>query len=337
MTVLLELWTGRLLRRLGVRGVLVGALFLVTLGSSLYLMGSSSVPVMLAAAALRGMGFGMSLVVTGLLIAVAAPDTRRGEAVGYYGLASALPGVVAPSLGLRLFSTVGFPVVFVLAAAAGLFGAASALPVRRSLPGSARPTVRIRSALRERHLLVPFVTLGLTTSTYGGLMTFAPLTLSAAGLGSGVVFFFVFGVTRTFSRWLAGLTGDRIGAHRVVVVGLVPAFIGAATLAISQQPAAVVVGALLYGLGFGAVLNGTYVWMLEQLPRAQYGLASTLWNFGFDGAVAVSSLLLGLLATGGGYRAVFWTLPLPLAGALLVAAGTRGGTATDPRAGSVLG
>jgi len=129
---------------------------------------------------------------------------------------------------------------------------------------------------------------------------------------------------RSFSRWVAGLIGDRIGAYRVVLAGLVPALVGAGALAISQRPAAIVAGAVLYGVGFGAVLNGTYMRMLEQVPRTRYGVVSTLWSLGFDGALAVGGLLLGLLATSRGYRSVFGALPVPLAAALVLTICDRG-------------
>ena len=82
----------RALATWGTRAVLVVGLLFLGLPAPLYLL-SNALPWVLALSALRGIGFGV-LTVTGSAAAARLVDpSRRGAAIGAYGLAVALPSL----------------------------------------------------------------------------------------------------------------------------------------------------------------------------------------------------------------------------------------------------
>jgi predicted MFS family arabinose efflux permease len=74
-----------------------------------------------------------------------------------------------------------------------------------------------------------------------------------------------------------------------------------ATAAWLSGPVALV-GAAMFGAGFGAVQNTTLVLMLE---RADSGTASTAWNIAFDGGQGIGAIGFGMLISGLGFSSTF--------------------------------
>ncbi len=97
---------------------------------------SAALPWVLAWSAVRGIGFGVLTVCGSSAVAELIEPARRGAGIGAYGLAVAVPNVLAMSAAPWLVETVGYWPVFVLAAA----------PVA-GLPAG----VRLAARIDERH------------------------------------------------------------------------------------------------------------------------------------------------------------------------------------------
>ncbi len=108
-----------LMNRLGSPPVL--ALGLTLLGApALLLLASGRVAIIVAVSLVRGLGFGLLMVVTSTLVASLVPRERRGEAVGLSGVVCCVPGVVALPSGVWLAGHFGYSVVIGIAAVAAL-------------------------------------------------------------------------------------------------------------------------------------------------------------------------------------------------------------------------
>lgn len=105
-----------LLRRLGWRTVLILGMVLMGV-PSLATAFSSELWWVLACSVVRGMGFGVLTVCGSAAVAELVEPWRRGAGIGAYGLAVAVPNVLALSLSPWLAETVGFWAVFVVGAA----------------------------------------------------------------------------------------------------------------------------------------------------------------------------------------------------------------------------
>ena len=74
--------------------------------------------------------------------------------------------------------------------------------------------------------------------------------------------------------------------------------------ALSTQGYALLGGALLFGAGFGALQNATLLLTMQRVPKGEYGLGSTLWNFAFDAGTGTGALLFGFVVGLAGFA---WT------------------------------
>ncbi|PLS84098.1 MAG: MFS transporter, partial [Actinobacteria bacterium] len=89
--------------------------------------------------------------------------------------------------------------------------------------------------------------------------------------------------------------------------------LGVATLA--QGGLALLVGATLFGLGFGALQSATLVMVMARVSKDEYGLGSTLWNAAFDAGTGLGAFLFGFVVGASGFSVAFY-----LCAALLLAA-----------------
>jgi predicted MFS family arabinose efflux permease len=295
--------------RHGLGPVLAGGLFLLGAPSPLYVLGDGVVWLS-AVSAVRGAGFAVLTVLGAVLAAQVAPADRRGESIGLYGLAIAVPNLVAVPAGVALVLGGHATWLAWLAASPVL-----ALPM---VPGLAR---RVHwegaaggsSRAAVRAALLPSVVLLLVTLAGGGLMTFLPIERPDGALAT--VALLLFGVTGALSRWRAGLLADRTGTRVLLPAAMVVAAVGLAAVALGLGTAdvAVLAGAAAFGAGYGAVQNLTLVAAFARAGEGGSTAASALWNASFDAGTAVGALALGLVAAGVGLP---WTYVL-VAGVLL--------------------
>ncbi|WP_238580784.1 MFS transporter [Streptomonospora alba] len=340
-TVLTQLAMPWLLNHGGYRWTFpVGALLLGV--PAPLLLATTDIAPLLAVSAVRGIGFGMATVAGSALAARLVPSEQLGRATGYYGLAVGLPNVFFLSTGVWAALNLGFATVFWIAAAGPVLGAAAAVGIwllagngtvgdtaqagGRSGDAEAAdaPTgLRLHAALG-----VPLLAMLAPAIASSAIVTFLSIPLSEA---STVVFtaLLAFGVMSVCGRWAAGSLTDRHRRPVLLVYGSVAAVAGMAFTAAALWPAgegwsgpgtlgavAAVVGAGLFGAGFGAVQNDTIVIMFRRAGARSYGTASAVWNIGYDAGTGLGSLILGVAIQAAGYGVAFAAMGAALAACL---------------------
>ncbi len=302
--VLAELATPRLMARLGVRRVL--AIGLVLLGTpSLLLIASDQLAVVVAVCAVRGLGFGLTVVASGSLVVSLVPAERRGEGLGVFGVVASAPGIVALPAGVWLAGHVGYPLVFALAAVAALGGLAAQIGSRQPSEddASAEDPSGLLDGLRsgsQMRLAFAFVA---TTVAAGIVVAFLPLAGVSSSAGAAALL--VQAVTATAGRWAAGRYGDRKGHRRLLVPGLVTTALGMALLAGAANPVSLMAGAALFGAGFGAIQCVTLAMMIERVDRSGYGMVNAVWNLAYDLGYGAGPVVFGAIVGRTGYPAAF--------------------------------
>lgn len=299
-TVLAQLAVPRALATWGTRPVLVAGLLLLGLPAPAYLL-SDALAWVLALSALRGIGFGV-LTVTGSAAAARLVDpSRRGAAIGAYGLAVALPSLVLLPASVPLADALGFAWVFWIAAlpVAGIPAAWALGTVLRGL-GHDRPATAAPTGRPDRRLLLavlaPTVVLFAVTMAGGSLLTFAP---QLAGPTSAMALLLGMGLTAALARWLVGALADRHGVRPFLapLLLLAAASMAACAWAVAQDsPVALVVAATVLGVSYGALQNLTLVAAFAAAGPTRIPAASACWNIGFDAGTASGAVVAGALA-----------------------------------------
>jgi predicted MFS family arabinose efflux permease len=298
-----------LMNRFGNATVL--ALGLALLGApTLLLLASDQIATIVAVSLVRGLGFGLLVVVTGALVVSLAPRERRGEAVGLSGVVSCVPGVVALPSGVWLAGHVGYALVIAVAGLSALAPLAAVpwltgVADRRAAgdPG-AEPPIGLLAGLRRGEQLRPALAFAATTVSAGVVVAFVPLATGASG-NIAAVGLFVQAIAATIGRWWAGRQGDRHGHGRLLIPGLVIAAGGMAGLVWATNLVTLTVAMAAFGTGFGICQTSTLTQMMDRVPASGYGMVSALWNMAYDLGYGAGPAAFGLFVSGTGYPAAF--------------------------------
>ncbi|WP_405218033.1 MFS transporter [Agrococcus sp. Ld7] len=312
-TVATQLAAPWVFRALSLRAMMIVGAALLGAPAPLYLL-SSDAAVILLLTVVRGIGFALVVVAGATLIADVATPGKLGRAASYYGVAAALPNVIALAGGVWAADAWGFSVVFVVSGAAALLGAILAW----MLPGGSRGAFHAasrRDLLGVAPALVLFVT---TSAVFGAVSTFLPLAGPATPVAALALLAAATAIV--LGRLAAGPIADRIGAGRLLVPSAAAVALGTCIAAVALEGPGwvLVVGAALIGTGFGAAQNDSFVVTLHVFGPARSGTASTIWNVAFDGGVGVGAFGLGWVIGQLGYGGAFTGMAIAIAAVAVV-------------------
>ena len=79
----------------------------------------------------------------------------------------------------------------------------------------------------------------------------------------------------------------------------------------------VVLGAAIFGTGFGVLQNATLSLMYARVPAAGYGMVSAIWNGAYDLGMGAGAVVVGVLVTG--FSAAFALVAVGMGPALALA------------------
>jgi predicted MFS family arabinose efflux permease len=296
VTIAVQLAVPALTARFGIGPVLVAGLVAMGVPSPFYVLGDS-LGWISALSAVRGAGFAVLTVLGATIAAQVAPPERRGESIGLYGLAIAIPNLIAVPAGVALVldGHVGW---LSWLSASPLLGVVLVPMLMRSMPpqGGPGPAQSGRAAVVAA--LAPSLVLLAVTLAGGGLVTFLPIERPDGVLAT--VALLLFGLTGAVTRWQAGLLADRLGSRLLMPLAMVVAAVGLALtgLGLWAGDVWVLVGAAVFGTGFGAAQSLTLLAAFARAGENGTTTASAMWNISFDAGTAIGALALGFLAAG---------------------------------------
>ncbi|MBP7148744.1 MAG: MFS transporter [Acidobacteria bacterium] len=253
---------------------------------------AASYPGLLTARIVQGIGWGWATTALGALVAELAPVARRGEAIGYWGLAPTLAMAVGPLGGDLLERGAGPAGVFLGTAALALLALFVVLPVRES---RAAPGGGVAGRRLPRPMVLPALVLYLSSLSYGALVAYVPVELASRGAGAGT-FFTVFAIAVLLTRPLAGRFSDVRGRGAIILPGLLLGAAGTLVLGFARTPLGVGTAALLYGFGIGgASFPGLLAWSVDRCEGCDRSTAVAWFFTSYDLAIASGAALLGPL------------------------------------------
>jgi len=296
-----ELAAPRFIARIGRRPALAVALMMMA--TPCLISFSGSLPLVLLGCVARGLGLGVLLVAACGFATLLAPPTRRAEALGVYGVASAIPAIICVPLGpwaLAQFGPAPMAVITAALALAGLAGLAMLprIATRSEDGGHAHSLPALRFAIW------PAVSLAIGAVIVGATVTFLPIAHPEAGQGTIMLALLIQGLASATARWAAGRPIDRRGPQGAAIGGVGLALVATALLALPGS-VAVIAGMAMSGIAFGVLQSATLAQLMARTTPAQVDGAGALWNGAYDAGLGIGGLAFGVLAPSLGYAASF--------------------------------
>ncbi|OJV36337.1 MAG: MFS transporter [Bacteroidales bacterium 36-12] len=274
---------------------------------------------------IHGASFGFVTTAGNSLVVDILPASRRGEGLGFFGVANNLAMVVGPMTSLLLHEHgVSYNFIFTLSIISGLVGFIFAMAIRVDKPF--KPSVREAVSFDRFFLFKGFkagLTLLLTGIPYGMFMTYLAIYGKELNINVGLgLFFTLLAVGLITSRLFSGKMVDRGKLTKAIELGLIISMIGLFMLASLNRIngfnhtlvyVLFFIIPVILGLGYGLTFPAYNTLFVNLAPNNRRATASSTFMTSWDLGVGIGLILGGNFAdsTGG--------LPLAfLIGALLI-------------------
>ncbi|SFD36486.1 Predicted arabinose efflux permease, MFS family [Bacillus sp. 491mf] len=250
---------------------------------------------------LHGMSWAIATTSIGTAVTDVIPPSRRGEGMGWYGLAMTLGMALGPILGLWVAKSFSFHYLFLLCTALALI--AFILAFGTKIPVVQSTEKKPISFFEKTVLPIAVVTFFLSL-TFGGITTFLPLFAAKIQVNAGT-FFLVYAVTLTVIRPLAGKISDKHGEGVIIVPALCTLIVALFVLTMTKGLVGLVITAILYGIGFGAAQPALQIVTLRLASPEKRGVANATFFTAFDLGIGLGSIILGFVSQIMGYQMLF--------------------------------
>ncbi|OLS34252.1 MFS transporter [Bacillus sp. MRMR6] len=280
------------------------AIFVIAVGSFGFL---TSIVFLFLMRVIQGVGWGFSTTASGTIATDLIPAKRRGEGMGYFGLAGNVAMALGPSLGLVLAGIISFETLFLICAGLGLAALLlSSFIHYKKVERKQEQKAAFKLDLYEKSALKPSMLLFFLTVTFGGIATFLPLYTLQKGIPGIQMYFLLFALATMASRAFAGQLYDKRGHQAVFIPGSVLIFSAMILLAWLPNSFILYIAAFLYGLGFGTVQPGLQAWAIEKSPINRRGMANATFFSFFDLGVGIGAIGFGQIAHLFGYSTIYF-------------------------------
>ncbi len=245
---------------------------------------------------LHGIIWGTLTTASNTLVIDISPASRRGEAIGIFGISSNIAMAIGPMLGLVLYEKLPFNYIFFSALITGIAGFILAIPlkVHQQLPQVQQPVSL------DRFVLIKGIPSGLNlmliTVSYGMIFSFAAMYGKENHIPNAGAFFIILAAGIMFSRLLGGKLIDRGRIKEVSVAAMITLTAGLLLLSGSNYSLLYFVSALVIGIGFGMLFPAMQTLMVNLSGPHERGTAISTYFTAFDAGVGTGMFLGGKIA-----------------------------------------
>ena len=304
-------FSGYLLDTLQRKPLYLLSFFIFTLIFGGYIVtGSLAVFIMLRI--VHGLSFGTVTVAGNTIVIDITPSSRRGEALGYYGLANNIAMALGPMIGLFLHDHYTFNTIFLCSLICCSLGFCAALTVKT--PKKQLMHKKVHLSL-DRFILLKGLPLGadllLLSIPYGINTTYVAMYAKSIGIASGSgLFFTCMAAGLAISRLFSGRQVDKGRITQVIMMGMyiaVFSFLGLYLCEWLMQVSATAGKILFYsmaavlGVGFGSMFPAFNTMFVNLGQNSQRGTATSTYLTSWDVGIGLGLVLGGLIGQAGSF------------------------------------
>ena len=271
----------------------------------LYLL-AGSVLLFVALRIIHGLSFGMVTVAGNTIVIDIMPSSRRGEGIGYYGLANNIAMSLGPMTGLFLHDYYSFTVIFLSALGCCLAGLVMASLVKTPV----KPRIERDSPISlDRFILLKGIPVGidllLISIPYGITTTYVAMYAKSIGVVSGTGLFFTFmALGMAVSRMFSGRQVDHGKITQVIMAGIVIVifcyiglFVCEPLFAVSETLVKIILygSALALGVGSGMMFPAFNTMFVNLGRNDQRGTATSTYLTSWDIGIGIGLVTGGVI------------------------------------------
>jgi len=279
------------------------------------------IPFIPAAALANGLrGIGWAGLNTGgySLLALIAPESKRGAASGLYSGVQSSAQIFFPPIALWLLyaSFGGYGVVFIVTSVFSVVGAITGFlmstsidrTLRRQADGAENQWWREIFRFIEPEILLPSVLLLWLNLSLPALTNFIILYARELAIGNFAPYFVVIGATSMLGRPLLGRMSDKIGRQRSIAAGFSLQVAALLLITLMSNLVGVTICGVLYMLGNAMGSSTTLALAVERADPKRRGKQMATFSVAYPLSYGIGSLLTGAAVDYTGYVGMFLIL-----------------------------
>jgi MFS family permease len=222
---------------------------------------------------------------------------RRGEAMGWMGMAGNIGAAMGPSLGGFIVLHLGIHALFISSSIMGFLSLVIFLKMKETLV----PTERLNLShfkIKVQDFWEPSVrrvsmVMALSVFSFGTILTVIPDLSVHLGIENKGYFFTIFTLSSLLTRLLAGKASDRYGREPLVRIGCVLLAISMFSLSLTETAFMLVFSAVLMGLAQGVISPTLFAWASDLSPAHAKGRSMATLYIALELGVSVGAYISG--------------------------------------------
>ncbi|TVR38404.1 MAG: MFS transporter [Cryomorphaceae bacterium] len=288
--------SGKLTDRIGRIPIIVFGIFISVISGLLYTVVTGIIGFFIIRL-LHGLSAGFTPTGNTSLLTDIIPAAKRGQAMGYVGIATSLGMAVGPPVGSWISMNYSHDVLFFSSSASALLALVAVAGIKETLkkkqPFTAKMLIIHKDEVIDRDVMAPSLVMLMTIFSFGLLLTIVPDYSEFLEMENKGVFFTYFLTASLLVRATAGHASDRHGRQKVLKVGVALQLVALVMMALLPFKAAFLAAGVVFGLGSGVISPALFAWTADLAQEHQRGKAmSTLFL-----ALEIG-ILLGALGSG---------------------------------------
>lgn len=291
--VLVRPFVSYFIDRYGRRTIYLSALFLFSLLFGLYGLADSPLS-FIAIRIIHGFLWGILTVAGNTIVLDFVSASKRGQGIGYYGLAFTLAMAVGPLLASLIIQQTSYLVLFLLSSLIALVGSCLLLTLRFPKHESSKSSILegLKGFFAPSAMPIAILTL-LILMPYGAVLNFITIYCKNVNTGTASLFFLSLALGLTISRLFAGKEFDKNGPFRLLVMSYILVFCAFPVLIVVDSPVTLSVSAFMIGLSFGIGFPVYQLMLNNVLPSSMRVVANSLYLTAIDVGIGIGVVIMG--------------------------------------------
>jgi DHA1 family multidrug resistance protein-like MFS transporter len=317
---------GILSDRFGRQKLLIGGLVVFTLAPLLYPLANNPEQLILVRA-IHGLGAAAFLPTAIALVVDLTPETKRGEAIGWYTASLQLGLMSGPITGGFLTSQFGFDAAFYGCSAVSLIGLILAFSRLRAIahqpaviPIEHKSSWRwLGQPLAIAVLLAPLL-VAVGSGTIGSYIPLYGIGFGMTETDAGAIITALY-ASSALLRAPAGRLADRVDRKLLLLGGVGLSAVAVSLFAFFHGLAPFIIIGIIFGIGMGIAMPASLVMAADFSSASGRGVAMAIPTCFFNVGLALGPTIMGPVAQMSGFKTMFLACAASLVFGLLIMLG----------------
>jgi MFS family permease len=255
---------------------------------------------------LQGIGYATFYLANLTLVTEIVPSSRRGEAVGLFGISGLMTIAISPALGELMIHHMGFSAFFFAAAVAAGGCLITSLAFRNLSSTQREAVVSIGSSMIPSAQILPPILLTLVFGLVSGaVFVFLPTYATQAGLLRIGGFYIAYSMAAIGIRLTCGKLSDQWGRRHVILPALLLMGSGTLGLVWLMSPAGLLLVGTLTGMAHGLLFPALSAYTMDLAGSGGRGRSLGAFSTAMLLGHALASFIFGIIAEQFGYRPIY--------------------------------